>query len=326
MKVAFMGTPDFAVPSLARLIESEHEVVLVVTQPSKPKGRGRKVEDPPVKQLADASSLDVIQPKSLKREPIEERIRDLEVDVIAVTAYGKILPDALLESPRIGCINVHASLLPEYRGAAPIQRAIMDGQLETGVTIMKIASELDSGPIITAERLEIHADDDAQSLSDMLSVVGADLLMRVLDDVEDAGVIEAVEQDHDAATFAPMIRKQDGEVDWSMTAEQLMFRMRALTPWPGLYTNFGERRERRVQLVQGETLGPAEAAHNNLDDEAPPGTVTGVVKGFGFAVKTGSGHLLLSRVRPAGKALMDAPAFLNGYRLDVGDLLGPELD
>lgn len=326
MKIAFMGTPDFAVPSLARLIESEHEVVLVVTQPSKPKGRGRKIEDPPVKQLADASGLEVIQPKSLKREPLEERIRGLGVDVIAVTAYGKLLPDALLEAPRIGCINVHASLLPEYRGAAPIQRAIMDGRLETGVTIMKIVSELDSGPIIVAESLEIHTDDDAQSLSDMLSVLGADLLLRALDDVEDAGVIEAVEQDHEAATFAPMIRKADGEVDWSMTAEQLMFRMRALTPWPGLYTNFGERRERRVRLVEGETLGPGEAEHNDLDDEAAPGTVTGVVKGFGFAVQTGDGHLLLTRVQPAGKALMDAPAFLNGYRLGVGDTLGPELD
>lgn len=318
MKIVFMGTPEFAVPALERLVESPHEVVLVVTQPSKPQGRGQKVVDPPVKQVADQHGIEVIQPASLKKEPIHERVRQLAADIIVVVAYGKILPDELLAAPRLGCLNIHASLLPEYRGAAPIQRAIMDGRRETGVTIMKLAAELDAGPIVSQQTIDIMEDDDSLSVGNMLSVLGADMLIRALDDIEKSGRIEAVEQDASQATYAAMIKKEEGEIDWSIPSDEIMYRLRALTPWPGLFTTISAK---RVRIVQAEPLDSAEAEHHGASDKAPPGTVTAIMKGFGFVVRTGSGHLLVTRVQPAGKPMMDATAFLNGNPLEVGQAL-----
>ncbi|MBI1784238.1 methionyl-tRNA formyltransferase [Candidatus Sumerlaeota bacterium] len=319
MKICFMGTPDFAVPTLQRLIESRHEVALAVTQPSKPKGRGQKIVDPPVKVIAHQHGIPVIQPASLKKEPIEDKIREHGIDVIVVVAYGKILPESLLKSPRIGCLNVHASLLPEYRGAAPIQRAILEGRLETGVTIMKVEPALDTGPIIAQQKMEIQPDDDALSVSHFLSVLGADLLLRVLDDIERSGTIEGVEQDHSLATHAAMLTKEEGRIPWDHTSEQIMFRLRAFTPWPGCFTMLAGK---RMGVLQAEPLDSEEAAHNKLDDELPPGTVTGIIKGFGFTVRTGDGHLLVTQLQPEGKPAMDADAYLNGYPIKTGQKLG----
>lgn len=321
MKIAYMGTPEFALTPLQRLIESPHEVALVVTQPSKPKGRGLKVEDPPVKELADEQGLEVLQPRSLRKEPIDDEIRRREIDVIVVAAYGKILPPSLLKAPRLGCINIHASMLPEYRGAAPIQRAIMDGHTETGVTIMKMSEEMDAGPLMAQQMVEIHDDDDARSLAHILSAVGADLLLRVLDEVEKEGRVEGVPQDEQQATYAPRITAEEGRIDWNLSSVEIMCRLRGLTPWPGLYTNLGDK---RLRILRAEPVGAEQARHDKLSEDVPPGAVSGIVKGFGFTVKTGDGHLLIDEVQQQGKREMNAEEFLRGARLQPGAKLGTD--
>lgn len=319
MKIAYMGTPDFAVPTLQRLIESPHDVNLVVTQPSKPRGRGQKTTDSPVKVLAEQHGIDVLQPVSLKREPLEEEIRRRGIDVIVVAAYGKLLPQSLLDAPKIGCINIHASLLPAYRGAAPIQRALMKGDLETGVTIMEMVAELDAGPMLAQQRVQIEEDDDALSLTNMLSVLGADMLMGVLADVERKGKIEGESQDDDLATYAPMISKEEGWIDWSLPTVDLMCRLRALTPWPGFFTTV---RGKRLRVIQAEPLTTEEAAVHVKDPDADPGVIVGFMKGFGPIVRTGTGFLLLLRVQLEGKAQMTASDFMRGFKLEIGQRLG----
>ncbi len=319
MKLAYMGTPDFAVPPLLRLIESDHEVDLVITQPSKPKGRGRKLIDPPVKVLADEHHIDVLQPVSLKREPLDEEIRRRGIDVIVVAAYGKILPQSLLDAPKIGCINIHASLLPAYRGAAPIQRAIMAGELETGVTLMKMVFKLDAGPMLAQQRVPIEDDDDALSLTNLLSVLGADMLLRVLEDVEREGKIEGDPQDEALATYAPMIDKEEGWVDWSLSTLELMYRLRGLTPWPGFYTTVNNK---RLRLVQAEPLLEGDDDLNLKEIDKEPGTIIGFMPGCGPVVQTGTGFLLITRLQLEGKVEMDAAAFMRGYALSVGQRLG----
>lgn len=319
MKIAYMGTPDFAAPALQRLIDSRHDVDLVITQPSKPRGRGRKVTDSPVKALADHHGIDVLQPASLKREPIDEEIRRRGIDVIVVAAYGKILPKSLLEAPKIGCINIHASLLPAYRGAAPIQRALMQGELETGVTIMEMVPELDAGPMLAQQRVQIEEDDDALSLTNLLAVLGADMLMGVLDEVERTGKIEGEPQDESLATYAPMIKKDEGWVDWSQPTVDLMFRLRALTPWPGFFTTV---RGKRLRIIQAEPMTTEEAELHVEAADAQPGTIIGKMKGFGPIVRTGTGALLLLRVQLEGKAQMTASDFMRGFKLEIGQRLG----
>ncbi len=314
-----MGTPDFAVPALDRLLASRHEVCLVVTQPSKPKGRGRKIADPPIKTLAGGRGIPVLQPVSLKKEPLEDKIKESGIDAIVIVAYGKILPESLLNAPRLGCLNIHASLLPKYRGAAPIQRALMDGQMETGVTIMKVVPQLDAGPIIAQERVEIHDDDDALSLANVLSVVGADLLLRVLDDIEREGVIEGEAQDETEATYAAMISKSDGEIPWKATSHEIMFRLRALSPWPGLFTTLDGK---RLRVHQAEPMSEDEAEKIGADDALAPGSVSGFLKEFGFAIRTGDGHLLIRQLQLEGKQATEADAFLHGHPLKIGTKLG----
>lgn len=319
MKIAFMGTPDFAVPALQRLIESRHEVNLVVTQPSKPKGRGRKPTDPPVKQLADQHGIDVLQPASLKREPLDGEIRARGIDVIVVAAYGQILPQTLLDAPRIGCINIHASMLPAYRGAAPIQRALMEGEHETGVTIMEMVLALDAGPMIAQQKVLIEDDDDALSLSNLLAVLGADMLMRALDDIEKSGRIEGIPQDDSMATYAPMIQKEERWIDWTLPTVEIMYRLRGLTPLPGYFTTIGDK---RLRIAQAEPLSTEEAALHMKDEEVEPGHVAALIDGIGFAVRTGTGYLLVTAVQPEGKSRMDAAAYLRGNALRVGQKLG----
>lgn len=323
MRIVFLGTPEFAVPSLARLIESRHEVCFVVTQPSKARGRGLKVIDPPVKVLALENNLPVFQPASLKKEPLHEKVRGVHADVGIVVAYGKILPTELLAAPRLGFLNVHASLLPEYRGAAPIQRTLMDGRIETGVTIMKVIPELDAGPIVSQQTVEINEDDDARSLSHVLSVLGADLLLRALDDIEERGLIEGVDQDESLATYAAKITKAEGVLDWSLDSQSIMFRLRGLTPWPGLFTCLGDR---RLRIAQAEPISTGEAAEYKAREDVPPGTVSAIVRELGFLVRTGDGHLLVTRLQPEGKAEMEAPAFLNGAALRPGQGLTAQVE
>lgn len=324
MKIAYMGTPDFAVPPLTRLIESPHEVVLVVTQPSRPRGRGRKVVDPPVKTLADEHGIPVLQPESLKTSGddgvrIEDRVRELGVDLIVVVAFGMLLPQSLLDVPPLGAVNIHGSLLPAYRGAAPVQRCIMDGCQETGVTIMKVVRKLDAGPMIAQERIEIHEDDDARSVTDLLSVLGADLLIRVLDDIEKSRTVEGIEQDESAATYAAKLTRADSDIDWTQTSERIMYRLRGLTPWPGAWTRWEGG---RLRLIQAEPLAESEAEHNGAILTLKGGSICGLMPGFGFVVATGGGPLLVTKVQLEGKPATDAAAFMRGHDVRVGQKLG----
>lgn len=322
MNVAFFGTPEFALPALERLIHSHHAICLVVTRADKPKGRGQRVEAPPVKLLAQAHGLPIIQPKSCRREDVAGQIRQSGAEMAVVAAYGQILPKTVLEAPRLGCINLHPSLLPKYRGAAPIQRCILEGNTTTGITLIRLIEQMDAGPIIAQQRVEILPDDDASSVRDMCAVMGADMLMRVLDEAETHGDIESEPQDHEKATYAPPVRKEEGLIDWARSTEEIMFRIRAMQPWPGAYGYING--EKRLQIVQAEPLWPNEArALGEAANRAEPGTVSSIKKTFGFTVKTGTGHLLVTAVQPEGKGRMEASSFVNGRGIGVDDRLAP---
>jgi methionyl-tRNA formyltransferase len=320
MRIVFMGTPDFALPALERLLESSHQVVLIVTQPDRPAGRGRKVEASPVKRLAEARGLPVVQPASARRGGLAEAIRDAAADLAVVAAFGQILPREVLDAPRLGCINIHPSLLPAYRGAAPVPRCILDGREETGVTLIMLTDKLDGGPIVAQQRIEILDDDDARSVLETCAVMGADMLVRVIDEAQQSGRIESTPQDDSRATLAPAIKKEEGMIPWDEPTMRIMYRLRAMTPWPGAYSWING--ERRLTIVQAEPLWENEAETLGEMREAAPGTVTSILKGFGFTVKTGDGHLLVTAVQPEGRKTMDAVAFINGRGARPGDRLG----
>lgn len=322
MKIIFMGTPEFALPALQRLVDSKHEVVLVLTQPDRPKGRGRKVEASPVKALAEERGLRVLTPARLRRDPEALiAIRDAKADLSVVAAYGQILPREVLDATRLGCINIHPSRLPEYRGAAPIQRCLLDGNSDTAVTLIMLTEELDAGPIVAQQEVEILPDDDALSLSHMLAVMGADMLLRVIDEAGQTGRIEALPQNEELVTYAPMITKEEGLIPWTDPTERIMHRLRAMTPWPGAYTFIEGKRQ--LGIAQGEPLWSNEAEELGEMNQAAPGTVTSLKKGFGFTVKTGSGHLLVTAVQPEGKRRMDAAEYIVGRNIEPGKKLGP---
>lgn len=316
MKVAFFGTPQFAVATLQRLVESGHEVVCVFSQPDKPAGRGRKLTAPPVKQIAEAAGIPVYQPASAKDDSIAAILRDSPVDVAVVVAYGKILPAKLLELPRYGFLNVHASLLPKYRGAAPIQWAIVRGERETGVTIMQITEGLDAGPIVAMERLDILEDDDAVSLFNALSYLGADLMVRTLDDIEVNGVVEASPQDDRDATFAPMIKREDARIEWKTNPERLICLVRGFVQWPQAFTRLNEG---EVKITGAEAVAAQWMTVDWKNTRIQPGTVVDIIKGRGFVVKTGDdGVMLVTRLKFEGKKEMAADDAVNGNLIRIG--------
>ena len=301
-----MGTPEFAVPSLQRLA-SEHEIAQVFTQPDRPSGRGQKVNASPVKRAAVELGLAVHQPLKIRTPEVLELLRSIAADAIVVVGYGKIIPQSIIDLPRLGVINLHASLLPKYRGAAPVNWAIVRGETRTGVTTMKIDAGLDTGDILLTEEIAIAPEDDAVSLGVRLATIGASLLARTLEGLA-RGEITAVPQDHSQHTLAPILRKEDGLADWSLSAEELHNRVRGLQPWPGVYTMF-----------RG-TLKLEKVAAENTPHETPPGTL--IVAGHQLFVACGSGRLELLEVRPEGKRGMSAADFLNGARLQPGERLG----
>jgi len=239
MRVLFFGTPEFAVPSLEALLSSSHRVIGVVTQPDKPRGRGQHVSASPVKQKAEAAGVPVWQPTKLRDEEFLEHVRAIAPDLGVVAAYGKILPEVLLQIPRLGMINVHASVLPKYRGAAPIQRSIIEGDKQTGVTIMRVVKELDAGAMMLVDSLTIGADETSEELEPRLAALGAGLLMTVIDQLAQ-GKASEVPQDDSKATYASRIQKVDGRLEWDQTAQAIHDRVRGLHPWPHAYT-FHER-------------------------------------------------------------------------------------
>ncbi|HEV8659535.1 MAG TPA: methionyl-tRNA formyltransferase [Thermoanaerobaculia bacterium] len=260
MRVVFFGTPDFAVPTLEALAR-EHAIALVVAQPDKPAGRGMKMQEPPVVTKARALGLEISQPPKIRDEEFLQRIRTIAPDAAVVIAYGRILPKNLLEIPRLGFLNVHASVLPKYRGAAPIQRAIEAGESSTGVTIMRVDEELDHGPMLAVERIDISDDEHAPSVSRRLSQLGAELLVRVLRDVP-----PATPQDHSKATYAPKIEKREGLVTFSESTENIYNRFRAFDPWPGIF--FESRGEviKIVDMKRAAGIGAATRVIDAIDD------------------------------------------------------------
>ena len=303
-----MGTPDFAVPSLEALL-TKHEVVLVVTQPDKPKGRGKKMVPTPVKACALEHGIPVLQPEKVKEPEFVEQLRSYEPDLIAVTAFGQILSEPILEMPKYGCINVHGSLLPKYRGAAPMQWSIIDGEKVTGITTMYMAKGLDSGDMLLKAEVEITDEDTFATIHDKMAVTGANLLLDTLDQLE-AGTLERIPQDHDAATYAPMITKETGHIDWSKNRQDIINLIRGLNPVPAAYTIY----EEEVLKIFGAVISDVQV------DGAANGEIVAVVK-KGFVVKCGDGCLLITEVQARGGKRMMTDAYLRGHAMKEGILL-----
>lgn len=302
LRLAFMGTPDFATPSLAELIAGGHDIACVYTQPPRPKGRGLSEEKSPVQRFAESAGLEVRTPRSLKDAAAQDAFAKLRLDAAIVVAYGLILPKPILAAPRLGCFNLHASLLPRWRGAAPIQRAIMAGDAETGVTVMRMEEGLDTGPVLMSERVAIGGKTSGE-LHDDLARRGADLLGRALADLEQGRAAEQP-QSKDGLTYASKIEKSEARIDWKKSARELDCLIRGLSPFPGAWFEFkGER----IKVLLAE---PAKG-------KGAPGEVLSPL-----IVACGEGALKLITVQRAGKAPMDAQSFLRGFPLRAQDRLG----
>ncbi len=311
LSVVFMGTPDFAVPSLERLAESSHRILAVVTQPDRPAGRGKRPTPPPIKRKAEELGLTVLQPESIKEPSFLTKLKELEPDVVVCVAFGQIFPAALLNLPPHGCINLHASLLPEYRGAAPIHRAIMDGRERSGVTTMIMSPGLDKGDIILQEEMDIGPDETAGSLHDRMARVGAELLVRTLDELA-RGEAKPKPQDESRASYAPPLKREDEIIDWGRSAREVHNQVRGLAPWPGAFTYL---RGRLLKVWAGRILSERSPAR------ARSGQVIGIEED-GPVINCGEGTYLLLEVQPENGRRMTARDFLNGYELHVGDVLG----
>ena len=310
MRIVFMGTPEFAVPSLEALLRSSDEVVGVVTQPDRPKGRGQVLTASPVKQVALRAGVPIIQPVKMKDPGFQDTLRSWRADLIAVAAFGRILPPIILELPSKGCMNVHASLLPKYRGAGPIQWALINGEHETGITTMLMDEGMDTGAILLQERLTIQPDETAGGLSVRLADLGARLLVETLDRLR-AGTLTPRPQDHTKATLAPMLKKEDGLIMWSMTAGEISNRVRGMTPWPGAYTYMGSERW---------LIGRASALDDHTGPEEP-GTIVSLTS-ESLVVTTGKGRLALLELQPANAKRMSVAQYLAGHRISPGVRLG----
>lgn len=309
MRIAFLGTPEFAVPSLERIVEAGHAVPAVFTQPDRPKGRGQELAESPVKQAAQRLGLAVHQPERIRRPEWVETLAAMKLDAMAVVGYGQIIPQSIIDLVPHGIINVHGSLLPKYRGAAPIQWAIANGESRTGVTTMRIDAGLDTGDMLLEWSTEIGGEETAPELAARLAPAGADLLVETFRGLE-AGTIGARPQDHAAATLAPILKKEDGAIDWSWPAARIHCRQRGFQPWPGAYTMF---RGQPLQVWKCRVL-PEQTAHG-------PGTV--MARKRELAVAAGSGSVLsILELQLPGKKRIPAEAFLAGARLLENERLG----
>ena len=309
LRLAFMGTPDFAVPVLAEILAAGHEVVAVYSQPPRKAGRGMAEQPSPVHRFAQEHGIPVFTPASLKGEAEQQAFASLDLDVAVVVAYGLLLPKPVLDAPRLGCLNLHASLLPRWRGAAPIQRAIMAGDEETGVMVMQMEEGLDTGPVLLAERVAIAPHETAGSLHDSLSQIGASLMVRALAALS-RGALEPTPQPETGVTYAKKIEKAEARIDWSRPAKELDCIIRGLTPFPGAFFEAGEGKEKtRIKV-----LGAKPVAKNDK-----PGTI---LEAAGhIVVACGEGALEISELQRAGKSPMLARDFLRGFPLAAGEVL-----
>lgn len=309
-KVVFMGTPEFAVPSLEKLVASSQcEVILVVTQPDRPVGRKRVLTPPPVKVAAERLGIPVFQPEKLRESEAVQEIINKKPDLVVTAAYGQILPKNLLDYPRFGCINVHASLLPKYRGGAPIHYAIINGEKETGITIMYMTPELDAGDILAQRSLPILETDHVGILHDKLSQLGAELLYETLPAIF-SGKVNPVPQDDSEATYAPNIRREDEWIDWSKSAHEIVNQVRGMHPWPVAVTTWN-----------GAPLKVWWAEKVDLSTTEEPGTVV-KVDDEGIYLATGKGVVAIRELQPAGKKRMTVDAFLRGRKIIPGERMG----
>ena len=303
MRIIFFGTPDFAVPTLRALQESSEKVVTAVTQPDRAKGRGHKLSQPPVKEYALSKGIPVLQPSTIRSSEFFNTLCALRPDMIVVVAYGRVIPPQILSLPLQGCINVHASLLPKYRGAAPIQWAIVQGETETGVTTMLMDEGLDTGDILLVEKTEIPVEDNALTLGTRLSEKGARLLIETIRGIE-SGTVKPTPQSGEP-TYAPIIKKDDGRIDWSLSAPEIFNLVRGMCPWPGA---FSDLRGERITIIKTMVIDHAA--------EGVPGRIT--IAGNEMHVAAGRGVLSILEVKPEGKKIMTGAAFAHGRHLKEG--------
>ena len=311
MRILFMGTPKESASVLETLIEAKHEIILVVTQPDRPKGRGLKITPSKVKELALKHGLPLEQPEDVKDSTFIKILGSFKPDLIVLVAYGKIIPKEILSIPEYGCINVHASLLPKYRGAAPIQWALMNGEKETGVTIFKLDEGLDTGAILLQEKIKIEDSDNAATLSEKLFRLGGELLLKAIKLIEDGKALyvpQALQE-----SYAPSITVESGNIDFKKSAEEIHNRIRALNPWPGAYTFY---KGKRLKMLSSETK-----IANLVTKAYPPGTVIEIVKNIGFIIESGRGHILIKEVKPEGGKKIRAYDFVIGHKVRINEVL-----
>ena len=310
MKIVFMGTPEYAAASLEAVIQSGREVVLVVTQPDKPKGRSGELVPPPVKECALNHGIPVFQPEKIKRPEEVAKLREYEADVFVVAAFGQILSQEILDMPRLGCLNVHASLLPKYRGASPIQRVILDGEEKTGITIMQMDAGIDTGDILWKKEIAIEPTDNFETLHDKLAVLGGEAIVEALDLLEE-GKLVRTKQDDSLSCYAPLIKKEMGRLDFSKSAVVLDRQIRSMTPWPSAFTKYNGKQLKVWKAISLEGKGK----------KALPGEVTEVTKD-NITVATGDGELRIEELQLEGKKRMSCHDFLLGVKVQVGDSFG----
>jgi methionyl-tRNA formyltransferase len=309
MRIVYMGTPDFAVPPLKAMAQAGYEIAAVVTQPDKPRGRGKSLQPTPVKEEALRLGLAVYQPQKVREPEFVETLRGLRPDIIVVAAFGQIIPKEILDMPTFGCVNIHASLLPKYRGAAPIQQAVIDGEKESGVTIMRMGTGLDTGDMIAKVVVPLAEEETGGSLFDKLAEAGADLLVKTLPDIFEGRAVYEKQPEESPTPYAGMITKEMGRMDFSKSAAELERLVRGLNPWPSAFT-----------FLNGKTLKVWKSAVIQEETNAAPGTIVGSGK-EGIRVACGEGVLLLTEVQLEGKKRMEAEAFLRGCPVETGWIL-----
>lgn len=312
MKIIFMGTPEFSVGALESIIQAGHQVLLVVTQPDKPKGRGKEMQMTPVKECALKHDIPVFQPIKIKTPDAVDKLREYDADVFVVAAFGQFLSEDILNMPKYGCINIHASLLPRYRGAGPIQRVILDGEKETGITIMQMDKGIDTGDMLLQSRIKIDEKETGDSLHDKLAAEGAKLIVEALPKIE-AGELTAVKQNDEESCYAKMLQKSMGRIDWSMSAEEIERMVRAFNSWPGTYTSYNGK---TLKIWESDVCGK-ELAEENV----AAGTIT-AVESDAVYVKTGNKDLKITHLQLEGKKRMAVKDFLLGCKMKVGEVLG----
>lgn len=310
MKIVFMGTPEFAVPSLEKLIQ-KYDVVAVVTQPDKPKGRGKKIIFPPIKEVAIKNNISVLQPIKVREEQNIKQIKEYEPDVIVVVAFGQILSQELLDIPKYGCINVHGSLLPKYRGSAPIQWSIINGETITGVTTMFMDAGIDTGDMLLKSELPIKADDTYISLSEKMSLLGADLLIETLEKLE-AGLLIPQKQNDLNSTYFPMINVEMGHIDWNKSSASIINLIRGLIFWPTAYTFYND--DIYLKIWSAEIV-------NRVYENVSAGKIVEIIKDKGFIVKTSDGAILITEIQAKGGKRMKSSDYMRGHFIEINQIL-----